>query len=125
MAEWLAFWPAYPDDTVEIDRIEVYRSTDASFSAPKKVTALDYLDFYNNVITHTHDTNAPSADCWYQAVYLEGSHERGRSPIRKGEKVYPVTPQMVLDTIQGIPQNAVAAWMVQLRIEWTISWVEQ
>lgn len=125
MAELLAFWPAYPDDTVEIDRVEVYRSMDASFSAPQKVTALDYLDFYDNYVTHTHDTNAPSVDCWYQAVYLEGSNERGRSPIRKGETVYPVTPQMVLDTIQGIPQNAVAAYMVQLRIEWAISWVEQ
>lgn len=117
----LAFWAAPTDE--DVDRIEVHRASSVGGSYAL-VTSLVARDPYDNWVTHYLDESGTDGD-YYKASFFEDGVLVGTSTARAGQTPYQVTPQMVLDTIQGLPQNSVAALMTQLRIQWAVEWVQK
>lgn len=116
----LAFWSAPSDD--DVDQINVYRSS-ASTGPWTFLVTLTSRDGYDNWITSYHDTSASSA-YYYKEEFLKNGLVVETTAPRAGEAPYEVTPQMVLDTIQGIPKNRVSDALVQMQIQFAVEWVE-
>lgn len=121
----LAFWPAPKvEHENSADRIKVQRAPSLGGSFVD-VIEIDAFDNYSNWVTHYLDANGTSGD-YYRAQYLDTDGNLLQTTIPEaGQTPYSVTPQMVLDTIQGLPQNSLAALMVQIRIGWAIEWAEE
>lgn len=120
----IAFWPApKAEHENAVERIQVLRANSLGGSY-NQIADIDALDNYDNWVTHYYDADGDSGD-WYKAQYLDGSGNLLQETFPEpGQSPYNVTPQMVLDSIQGLPLNSVASLMVQLRIKWAIEWVE-
>lgn len=109
----LAFWHAPKDKNV--DRVEVWRSTSSDMSAPVRVDAIDAKDVYRNWVTHYNDT-ATSTTAYYQAKFYKRGVYVSSWPAGSGYlgvEPYQVTPQDVLDTLQGVPAEYVRAEIIQ------------
>lgn len=127
MATRLAFWPVPFDE--ETERIAVMRS--ASQEGPyEQIAWIRAKDGYGNWVTHYTDTAAPST-VYYQAQYLKFADATETvdeltevSVPTLGEAPYAVTPQMVLDNIQGIDMARVEAAAVQRIISWQVADME-
>lgn len=118
----LAFWPAPSDE--DTAQIKVERAP-ASTGPWAEVIVIAARDYYSNWVTHYQDEGGTTGD-YYRAHYLhtDGSVVGTSTPLA-GDTVYAVTPQDVLDSIQGLPMNAVNGRLVQNRIRWAIAWVEK
>lgn len=118
----LAFWPAPRDENVA--RIKVLRASSIS-GTYIEIEEIEALDPYDNWVTHYEDANGSDGD-YYKANYL---YEDGSSYLLWGpeEGVDPlcVTPQDVLDTIQGLPLNFVDAQYIQKWIEFSVAYAEK
>ena len=120
----LAFWPAPKVVNETATRVIVERASALAGSYVEIVT-IDALDHYDNWVTHYNDPDGTTGD-YYRAKYLDSNGTLLETSFPEaGQTPYNVTPQMVIDTIQGLPLNSVAALMVQLRIKWAIEWVEE
>lgn len=109
----LAFWNPPSDSTV--DQIEVWSGATSDVGAMTKLVTLPAKDNYRNWVTHYQDDSAITAT-YYQARYLRSNVQVGAYPPAIGKigvEPYQVTPQMVLDTTQGVPANFVTAELVQ------------
>lgn len=129
MATLLAFWPVPLDEDVEF--VAVLRAT--SEAGPyEQIAYLRARDGYQNWVTHYTDTAAPaSSGVWYQVQYFK--HADATETVSElteislptaGEIPYSVTPQMVLDTIQGINMARVEAAAVQRVLGWIVEDME-
>lgn len=124
----LAFWGPPVDETVT--QIMVMKaSAQAGVYAP--LALIDARDPYNNWITHYED-DGESGEVWYQVQYLKPPPTNpnalqlvGLSKPRPAGVPYQITPQAVLDTIQGIPMSRVTAELVQTRIRQAVAAAEQ
>jgi hypothetical protein len=116
----LVFWSAPLDEDVE--QFRIFRSN--TQSGPfEELIIISSRDGYDNWITHYEDDTAPSA-AFYRVEYLKESIVVETSPVKAGVTPYPVTPQCVIDNIQGIPLNRISAEMIQRQIRWAVEWVE-
>lgn len=118
---FLAFWKAPRDE--DVDEIEVQRAPSVG-GVYATIATIDARDTYDNWITHFEDVGGSETD-YYRAQFVKSGSPVGTSQPFGAVAPYEVTPQMVLDTIQGLPLNDVDAYMVQLRIKWSIEMVEQ
>ena len=116
----LAFWSAPLNE--DVDQVLVYRAT-ATTGPWSLVATLDARDGYDNWITSYLDTSATVAS-YYRAEFKQEGLVVEMSTVRAGETPYEVTPQMVKDTIQGIPMNRVSDSLIQMQIRFAVEWVE-
>lgn len=117
----LAFWN--PPANKRVDQIEVWSGATSDPAAMSKLATLSARDRYRNWVTHYQDDSA-SSTTYYQARFLVNSQVDSEFPSgvgKLGVVPYPVTPQMVLDTVQGVPANFVTAELVQRYIEAFVS----
>ena len=118
----LAVWSA-PIDPSAV-RFQLNRSASADMSGSVLVVEKDGLDYYDNYITHYIDTSAPSA-AWYQVNWLDQSGIVVETTgIEAGEVPLQVTPQHVIDQIQGLPLSGASSKLVQRIIRQIVSLVE-
>jgi hypothetical protein len=109
----LAFWN--PPANKRVDQIEVWSGATSDPAAMSKLVTLEARDRYGNWVTHYQDDNATTT-AYYQARFLVGSQVDSEFPPGTGKvgvELYPVTPQMIIDTVQGVPANFVTAELVQ------------
>lgn len=119
----LAFWPVPHIENEDVDLFEVLHSTSAS-GPWASIAQVRAKDNYDNWVTHYYH-EAGITGAYYKVNMLESGAVVQESPVKAGETPYAVTPQMVLDTIQGLPFNAVTAEMVHLHIGWILDQVER
>lgn len=112
----LAFWNPPRDE--DVDRIKVLRA--ASQAGPYAEIAEIYArDGYDNHVTHYEDENG-AAGSWYRAEFLKDSIPTEQSVAKAGVTPYTVTPQMVLDVVQGLPLSLMTAEVVHRYIGWMV-----
>lgn len=116
----LAFWQAPIDE--DVDTVVLFRSTVAT-TRGAQIASVRARDGYDNWVTHYEDEDAPTA-AYYQADYIKDGLVVESSPSKAGVTPYTVTPQMVLDNIQGLPMNRVSAEFVQRMIRHAVELVE-
>ena len=118
---YLALWPA-PHPAVhgeDIDTIVVQRAV-ASTGPWVELANIGATDFYDNWVTHFLDTGGSATD-WYRAIYKEaGTAKGGPSVAHLAELALEVTPQDIIDNIQGLPLNAVDSRFMQNWIKWAV-----
>lgn len=116
----IAFWPA-PHPEIHGDQISVFVVEKASALAGpySALVTIPSTDPYGNWITHYIDTAGATTD-YYRAQYKQGAVTKGASVPVAGGTVYEVTPQDIIDNMQGLPLNFVDARFVQNWIEWAI-----
>lgn len=127
MTTRLAFWPVPIDEDVEW--IAVMRGS-SQVGPYEEIALIRARDGYGNWVTHYEDKEA-STGVWYQAQYLKYSDATETttelvevSIPEEGETPYTVTPQMVLDNIQGIDMARVEAKVVHRTIGWIVADME-
>lgn len=108
----LALWDPPLDE--DVDQIEI--SSGPSAGSLSTLTTINARNGYENWVTHFLDDTA-SADTYYQVGYLKNSVSVQTSPVALGVVPLGITPQDVIDTIQGLPANLVSAKLVQRYIE--------
>lgn len=120
----LVFWNT-PFEHDDVDQIRVLKGSASDGSDFSQVAVLNARDGYDDWITHFHDLSASSTDTrYYRALFFEEGSQVAQSPIVQGEVSYQVTPQDVLNIIQGIPKNYVAASLIQAYIKHRIAEAE-
>lgn len=120
MTTYLALWPApHPLTHGElIDTIVVERApAQAGPYAP--IATLVAEDPYGNWVTH-HEDAAGTATSWYRAVYMEAGQAKGQSVAHLAELALEVTPQHIIDNMQGLPLNWVDSRFIQSWIKWAV-----
>jgi hypothetical protein len=120
-----AFWPA-PHPVLHgesIDQIAVERAIEDGAGALGGFTLLATIpaqDPYGSWVTNYIDYSALVDGYWYRAVYLESGQAKGQSVPWPAEPVYEITPQYLIDNLQGLPLNFVDAKFFQSWIEFAI-----
>ena len=116
----LAFWSAPRDE--DVDQVRLHRS--GGLAGPWSHVATFWArDGYDNWISGYVDENAPLA-AFYKVEFFKSGVKVEESAVRAGEVPYAVTPQMVRDTIQGIPLNRISDSLIQMQIRFAVEWVE-
>lgn len=117
----LAFWPA-PHPEINGTAITLFAVERAASQAGTyaSIAVIPSQDQYGNWITHYLDTGGTAGTHWYRVTYLEGSASKGQSVATVGATAYEITPQDIVDTMQGLPLNFVDARLMQTWIEWAI-----
>ena len=108
----LAFWR--PPSDKNTDRVEVWSSASSDMSSPTLEATIDAKDLYRNWVTHYNDTSATTAT-YYQAKFFKNQACVGMWPELNGYlgvEPYSVTPQDVLDTLQGVPAQNITAELI-------------
>ena len=118
---YLALWPApHPDVYGEdIDTIVVERAA-ASTGPWSELASIHATDPYDNWITHYLDETG-TATSWYRAHYKQSGTAIGApSKAHLAELALEITPQDIVDNIQGLPLNFVDARFMQNWIKWAV-----
>lgn len=120
----LAFWPSpHPDvhgDNISHFVVERAASVGGTYAT---IATIPSRDPYGNWITHYKDDGGVSTD-YYRTVYMESGVAKGRSVPTIADTVYEITPQDVVDIMQGVPLNFVDARLMQMWIKWAIEMFE-
>lgn len=117
----LAFWPA-PHPEINGTAITLFAVERAASRAGTytPIAVVPSQDPYGNWVTHYLDEGGTAGTHWYKVTYLEGTTSRGQSIYRVGATVYEITPQDIVDTMQGLPLNFLGARLFQTWIELAI-----
>lgn len=128
----LACWsaPVRGQFDFPVVKIEVQKSN--SIAGPfSTIATIDAFDPYGNWVTSHIDETALSTDTfYYQAQFLEQNDlnnlvPAGTSLVSKGETPYQVTPNQIIENMQGVPLNFVNSKLIQRHIGWVIRIVEE
>lgn len=123
----LAFWPAPKDADTSVIRVLRSPSKEGPYTQISQIEATDY---YGNWVTHYLDDEPEgSSEMWYRAIYFKHDAVGNLQAIKAskaeiGYAPFQVTPQMVIDQMQGVPLNAVDAKHINRQISWTIGHLE-
>lgn len=117
---YLALWPApHPQihgENIDTFLVERASSENGTYVELVRIPATDY---YGNWVTHYLDAGG-STTSWYKVWYIDGGIPKGSSWKWPAEPTLEVTPQDILNNMQGLPYHAVDAKLIQNWIKWAV-----